>query len=455
MIGPTLSDDLFASKAMREVFSARATVQAILDFEAALARAEADEGLLPTETATLIAAQCRAKRFDLERLAQEGAAAGSVAIPLVLALTDLVARTAPEAAHFVHFGATSQDALDTGLMLQLAKAFELFDTELEQLSDALAELVRSHRRTVMLGRTWLRPTVPITFGIKAAGWLSATTRCRHRLREIRARALVVQFGGAAGTLASLGERGVAVATRLGQALKLGVPDLPWHTTRDRLVEVGAGVALVAGTLGKIARDLSLLTQPEVGEASGLEASGRNGFSTLSRRQIPVRVAAILAVATRVPGLVATLFAAMPQEHERGVSGWHVESESLPEICLLTSGALMHALEGVRRLEVEPERMRANVDAMNGGVLCEAVALALVRHFGRPQAHALVERAWRQAVETKTTLREALESEREVRDRFTVAELEELCDPMSHLGSVDELTQRVLAEHQQLARVSEG
>lgn len=445
-----LYDEMSASKVMREIFSDRAQIQGMLDFEAALARAEADAGVIPKEAATPIAAQCRAKRFDLERLAQEAALTGNLAVPLVAALADLVARNDPAASRFVHFGATSQDAVDTGLVLQLQKALETFDTDLGRMCDALAALVRRHRRTVLLGRLWLQPTVPVTFGFKAAGWLSALVRDRERLRALRPRTLVVQFGGAGGTLAPLGTHGLDVATRLAQGLKLGLPDVPWHAARDRIAEVGAAIGLVAGSLGKMARDISLMTQAEVAEASEQLAPGRGAPSTTLHKRNPIGAGAILAVAARVPGLVGTLFSAMPQEHERGLGGWQAEWDSLPEICLLTSGALVRAIEVVEALEVDPTRMRANLDATRGVILGEVVALALSRHLGSPQAHALVERACRQAVDTGTSLRDVLETEREVTNQLTFAELDELCDPGEHLGLAEAFGERALAEHARLA-----
>jgi len=449
-----LYNELFASKAMHEIFSERTHVQAILDFEAALARAEAGAGVIPEETASAIAAHCRAKRFDLERIAEGTAVAGNVAIPLVAALTDLVARTDPAAAPYVHFGASSQDALDTALVLQLHKALDVFDAELGCLCDALANLVRRHRRSVLLGRTSLQPALPVTFGLKAAGWLSTAVRGRERLRALRPRVLVVQFGGAAGTLASLRHRGLDVATRLAQSLNLGVPDVPWHSARDRLAEVGAALGLVVGGLGKMARDLSLMTQREIGEAFESQAHSRGAPSTMPDRQSTIAASAILAAALRVPGLVATLFAAMPQEHERGLGGWQAEWDSLPEICLLTSGALMHAVRVLSGLRIDTERMRANPEATGGVILGEAVALALARHVGPQKAQALVERACARAVETGLQLRDVLETERELTNHFSVAELQELCDPSFYLGLADDLSERALAEHARIAGGSE-
>ncbi|WP_433929935.1 3-carboxy-cis,cis-muconate cycloisomerase [Sorangium cellulosum] len=451
----SLFDELFASEAMRDIFSDRARVQGMLDFEAALARAEAGLGVIPPEAAAPIASQCRAERFDLDRLAQGAALAGNAAIPLVAALTDLVARQDPDAARFVHWGATSQDAMDTGLVLQLRAALDLLDADLGRLADALAELARAHQRTVVLGRTWLQPALPVTFGLKAAGWLSATARGRERLRALRGGVLVIQLGGAAGTLASLGGRGLEVATHLARDLALAVPDLPWHAQRDRIAEVAAALGLLAGSLGKMARDLSLMMQSEVAEVFEPQAPGRGGSSTMPHKRNPVGAAAILAAATRIPGLVATLLSAMPQEHERGLGGWQAEWESLPEICLLTSGALMHAVHVIEGLEVDAERMRANVDATRGVILAEPVALALARTMGRPVAHALVERACRRARAEGRALRDVLAAEPEVTTHLSVAELDDLCDPAAYLGLAGDWCERALAQHLRDARRSEG
>ena len=451
----SLFDDLFASEAMCDIFSDRARVQGMLDFEAALARAEAELGVIPAQAVTPIATACRAERFEIDRLAQGAALAGNAAIPLVAALVDSVAQENSEAARFVHFGATSQDAMDTGLVLQLRAALDLFDADLKRLGYALTQLVRAHQRTVLLGRTWLQPALPVTFGLKAAGWLSATGRARERLRELRGRVLVIQFGGAAGTLASLGKRGIEVGSLLARDLKLGMPDLAWHTQRDRVVEVAATLGLLVGSLGKLARDLSLMMQWEVGEALEPRAPGRGGSSTLPHKHNPVGAAAILAAATRVPGLVATLLAAMPQEHERGLGGWQAEWESLPEICLLTSGALMHAVHVIEGLSLDADRMRANVDATRGVIVGESVALALAPLMGRAAAHSLVERACRNAIDGSKALLEVLAEEREVTNCLSPTELARLCDTNSYLGQAEEFCARALAEYARIAQRSEG
>lgn len=440
----TLLDGLFASEAMATIFSDRGRVQGMLDFEAALARAEAALGVIPPTAAAVIASQCQAELFDLGALADGAARAGNLAIPLVHALTERVARQDLEAARSVHWGATSQDAIDTGGILQLRAALDCFDADLRRLSAALAHLARKHERTLLLGRTWLQPAPPVTFGLKVAGWLSAVERQRDRHRELRGRVLVVQFGGAVGTLASLGLQGLPIADRLAADLKLAVPDMPWHTQRDRVAETAMVFGLLAGSLGKMARDLALMMQAEVAEAFEPRTPGWGGSSTMPHKHNPVGAAVVLAAAARVPPLVATVLAAMPQEHERGLGGWQAEWEVLPEICLLSSGAVTHALRTVEGLEVDGARMRANLDATRGIVLAEPIALSLARHMDRGAAHALVARACRHAVDRGEPLREVLLREPEVSRHLSVAQIDHLCDPAAYLGLAEAWVDRVLS-----------
>ena len=441
-----LFDELFTSRAMGEVFSDRACLQGLLDFEAALARAEADVGAIPNGAAEVIASQCRSELFDVGALAAGAATAGNLAIPLIRALTDLVAAQGAAAARSVHWGATSQDAIDTGLVLQLRAALDLVDEDLRRLADVLARLAQQHRRTMLLGRTWLQAGPPVTLGLKVAGWLAAIDRQRDRMRELRARVLVLQFGGAVGTLASLGEQALPIATRLGQILNLAVPDLPWHSQRDRVAETGATLGLLAGSLGKMARDLSLLMQSEVAEVFEPRAPARGGSSTMPHKRNPVGAAVILASATRIPALVSTLLSAMPQEHERGLGGWQAEWQTLPEIALLTAGALKHALGVCEGLQVDPDRMGANLASTLGVVLAEPVALALARHMDRTAANTILERASRRAMAEQKPLREILRDEREVTSRLSAEELDRLCDPGAYLGLAEAWIDRVLASH---------
>lgn len=438
-----LLDDLFASPAMTRIFSERARVQALLDFEAALAAAQARVGVVPQEAVAPIAEACRAELFDFERLAEGAARSGNLAIPLVQALTERVLRADPAAARFVHFGATSQDALDTALVLQLRAALDDFELELSRLSTALATLAEQHLGTVLLGRTWLMSAPPVTFGLKMAGFLSAVERERERIAQARPRLLVLQLGGAVGTLASLGPHALGVARELSSGLGLELPDLPWHAQRDRIAEAGMLLGLLTGTLGKLGRDLSLLMQPEVAEVREPRAPGHAGSSTMPHKHNPLACAVMLSAATRVPALVTSLLSAMPQEHERGLGGFQAEWETLPEICRLTSGALARAIEAVQGLEVDEVSMRQNLDATHGLVLAEPVALLLARDLGRAQAHKLLEDVCERAVQQGLSLREALAREPAVTTRLSASELDRVCDVTTYLGQAATWVERVL------------
>jgi 3-carboxy-cis,cis-muconate cycloisomerase len=439
-----LLDPLFRTDAMREIFSDRGRLQGMLDFEAALARAEARLGVIPKAAAPAIEAQCQAKLFDIEALARAAALAGNTAIPMVKALTALVGKKDKEAAGYVHWGATSQDAMDTGLVMQLRSAFDLIDADLARLAEALARLAKKHKRTPLAGRTWLQQALPITLGLKAAGALSAVDRHRVRLSELRAHVLVIQFGGAAGTLASLGGRGLDIARALAAELKLGDPDIPWHAHRDRVAEVATTLGLLVGTLGKIAHDVSLMMQTEVGEAFEPAAPGRGGSSTMPHKRNPVGCAVVLAAATKVPALVSVMLAAMVQEHERGLGNWQAEWETLPEICMLSAGALGQVTQMIEGLEIDTARMRRNLDATHGLILAEAVSAALAPKLGREAAHGLVEQACRHAVEQDKPLRDVLVKDAKVGKLLSTADLDRLLDPANYLGVAEQFVDRVLA-----------
>ncbi|MDF2640850.1 MAG: 3-carboxy-cis,cis-muconate cycloisomerase, partial [Pseudomonas sp.] len=338
-----LFDAYFTAAEMRDVFCDVGRVQGMLDFEAALARAQARVGLVPDALVADIEACCRADAFDFSALAIAIGSAGNSAIPLVKALGKRIAASNPEAERYLHMGATSQDVMDTGLVLQVRSAVTLLERDLQQLGDALAEQAQRHAATPLAGRTWLQQATPVTLGMKIAGWLGALTRHRQRLAEMKPRLLVLQFGGASGTLAALGDQAFAVAQALAAELQLQLPEQPWHTQRDRLVEFASLLGMIAGSLGKMGRDISLLMQTEIGEVFEPAAPGKGGSSTMPHKRNPVGAAVMIAAATRAPGLVSTLFAAMPQEHERSLGLWHAEWETLPELCCLVSGALQQAL----------------------------------------------------------------------------------------------------------------
>jgi len=441
---PRLTEGLYTTEAMRALLSDRSRVQAMLDFEAALARAQAQVGVFPQAVARSIEAQCRADLFDISALSRATADAGNPAIPLIKALTALVARHDAEAARFVHWGATSQDAMDTGLVLQLRAVLALVAADLRLLATALAQVARSHAQTPLAGRTWLQQATPVTLGLKAAGALSAIERHRARVEALRPRIAVLQFGGAAGTLASLGDSGLAIASALAEELDLASPDVPWHTHRDRIAEVATTLGLVTGTLGKLARDISLLMQTEVGEASEPAAAGRGVSSTMPHKRNPVSCAVVLAAAQRVPGLVSVMLAAMVQEHERGLGGWHAEWETLPEICTLTAGALAHSIRTIAGLEVDTQRMAANLEITGGLVVAEAVSMALAAFLGKQSAHEVVERACRRAVDEHRPLLAILDADQAVRAHLSTRDLERLLDPGNYTGSSQAFVGRALS-----------
>jgi len=444
--GNQLFDAYFTAPAMREVFSDRGRVQGMLDFEAALARAEAAVGVIPHVAVAPIQAACQAERYDFAALGEAIGIAGNSAIPLVKALGKVIASGVPEAERYVHLGATSQDAMDTGLVLQLRQALTLIETDLQRLAESLARQAQAHADTPLAGRTWLQHATPVTLGMKIAGWLGALTRHRQRLQELKPRLLTLQFGGASGTLAALGDKALPVAEALAAQLNLQLPEQPWHTQRDRLVEFASVLGLIAGSLGKMGRDISLLMQTEAAEVFEPAAPGKGGSSTMPHKRNPVGAAVLIGAATRVPGLVATLFAAMPQEHERSLGLWHAEWETLPDICCLVSGALRQAQIIADGLQVDAARMRHNLDLTQGLVLAEAVSIVLAQRLGRDTAHHLLETCCKRAVAEQRHLRAVLGDDPQVSTELSADELDRLLDPAHYLGQARIWVERALAEH---------
>jgi 3-carboxy-cis,cis-muconate cycloisomerase len=449
----TLYDELFSYTALENILSDDACVNAMLQFEAALAIAEARTGVIPEAAAQKIAECSRTAKFDLSALGKEAARAGNIAIPLVKALTEAVAQQEKDAARFVHWGATSQDAIDTGLVLQLREALKLVELDLISLGATLAKLAGAHRKTVMVARTWMQQALPTTFGFAVACWLDAVLRQRRRLIEIRPRVLSLQFGGAVGTLAALHGDGPEVARALAAELQLTLPLVPWHAQRDRIAEAAAFFGLLAGTLGKIARDIALQSQTEVGELFEPADQGRGGSSTMPHKRNPVTCSVVLAAAMRVPGLVSTILAAMPQEQQRGLGGWHAEWETLPQITRLSAGALHHLTEMLPQLEVDPQRMRQNLEATRGLIFAEAVSMALAAKIGKMPAHQLVEAACKKALAENRSLQEVFQQDPVLRGHLTPADLERLFDARNYLGSAEEFVERILAEYNEFPRAT--
>jgi 3-carboxy-cis,cis-muconate cycloisomerase len=435
---------MLSSAAMRAICDDFACLQNMLDFEAALARAEAGVGIIPHRAAGPIAEACKAQAFDLAALAEAATKSGNLAIPLVKALTAAVAKADPEAARYVHWGATSQDVIDTAGMLTLRAAIDALLADLDRAVAGFAKQAKQHRHTAMVGRTWLQHALPIPFGLKLAEYAAALNRSRARLRRLRQEALALQFGGAAGTLAALGEHGWRVAEKLAEELDLPLPEAPWHTHRDRLAEAASVMAIIAGTCGKIARDMSLMMQTDVGEAFEPSGEGRGGSSTMPHKRNPVAAATALAAATMAPNLAATIFAAQVQDHERSAGPWHAEWPTLPSLLLVTSGGLAAIVDIAEGLEVDVIRMRANLDTTHGLIMAESVTFALAEKIGKSDAHHLVEAASKKAVAEKKPLREVLAADPKVSTQLDAKKLADLFEPMAYQGVSQALIDRLLA-----------
>ena len=435
---------MFSSAAMRAVCDDAATLQHMLDFEAALARAEAAVGVIPQSAVAPIAAACKAEAFDQAELAEAATRSGNLAIPLVKALTAAVAKADADAARYVHWGATSQDVIDTATMLGLRAAIDALLTDLDRAIAGFARLARKHRDTAMVARTWLQHALPMPFGLKLADYAAALHRSRARLKRLRGEALALQFGGAAGTLAALGDKGQAVAEKLAAELKLPLPDAPWHTHRDRIAEAASVFAILTGSCGKIARDVSLMMQTDVAEAFEPAGEGRGGSSTMPHKRNPVACATALAAATMAPNLAATIFAAQVQDHERSAGPWHAEWPTLPMLQLVTSGALAAIVDIAEGLEVDAARMRVNLDATHGLIMAEALTMALAEKIGKSDAHHLVESLSRKAVSDKRHLRDVLSADAAVTAQLGAETITKLFEPMAYQGVSQALIDRLLA-----------
>ena len=386
-----------------EGFGATALIQHMLDVEAALAKAQAEEGIVPASAATAIAAACRAERFDAERIVADGAVAGSVAIPLVKALTAAVAAHDAKAAAWVHWGSTSQDVIDTAMVLATRASLARIDAGLERAIAALVAHARTHRDTPMLARTLLQPAQVVSVGFKLVAWIAPLVRARRRLHDAAHAALQLQLGGAVGTLSTLGDRGDAVVRRLAAELGLRAPDGAWHTQRDDWVALGCELGVLCGSLGKIALDIGLLAQAEVGEMAEPSGGGRGGSSAMPHKRNPVGSMIVRAVALRTPQRVAALLAAMPQEHERALGAWQAELAEWPHLMLGAEGAVLALADVAAGLSIDAARMRSNIDALNGLVFAEAASALFAGVLGESAAHALFVKLAQRCVAEKRPL----------------------------------------------------
>jgi 3-carboxy-cis,cis-muconate cycloisomerase len=365
---------------MLAVLGDEALLRGALDFEAALAAAQAAEGLIAEADAAAIAAACRILTPDIAALAEEAAHAGTLAIPVVARLRVALQEAHPQAAAAVHRGATSQDLADTALMLQARAAMALLGADAARLGTALVALSERHATTPALGRTLLQGALPITFGLKTAGWLAGVHAARTRLQREGEGTLMLQLGGAAGTLAGIGagETALAVARRMAEALGLGMPVTPWHARREAIAALGAALAILTGAVGKMARDISLLAQNEVAEAFEPRLPGRGGSSAMAHKRNPTGCQVALSAALRAPGLAATLLAGLPQEHERGLGGWQAEAPVLADLFILAHGAVVAMADVAEGLEVDTAAMARNLAAADVGSDTGASALLVQR-----------------------------------------------------------------------------
>jgi 3-carboxy-cis,cis-muconate cycloisomerase len=431
-----LIDSLASTEPLAEIFSDRSILQAMLDFEIALACVESRLGIIPQAAFEAIAAAANPDVFDMAALSRNTLRAGTYGIPLSKALAEVVRAKDASAAGFVHYGATSQDVSDTALILLLKRAQPLIESDLARAQQALRILSDQHQRTMMVGRTLLQAAPPITMGLKAAGWLAAVHRGRTRFSESFAQALVIQFGGAVGTLAALGEKGSDVAQELANDLGLVCPDAPWHTHRDRLAALVCACGVLTGSLGKIARDISLLMQNEVGEAAEPESEGRGGSSTMPHKRNPTGCAVTLAAANRMPGLVASYLSGMVQEHERSVGGWQSEWPTIVAAIQATGVAAASIAEIAEGLSIDSVRMDANLDTTLGAIYAEKAMILLAGELGRDKAHQLLEEAARKAITQHRHLAEVLGEIPEVTKHLDAATIRKLEVAGDYLGSAD-------------------
>ena len=432
-----LIESLATTPSLATLFSDESVLQAMLEFESALAQAEARCGVIPKVAADAITGAARPVHFDVSALADAAFRAGTPAIPLVSMLTDQLRKTDADAAGFVHWGATSQDVADTAMSLLLKRAEPILGKDLLRLETALQGLSEGHKGSVMLGRTLLQPAPPVTLGLKAAGWLASVCRGSRRLQKSFRAAAVLQFGGASGTLAALGDRGISVAKELSAELGFGnSPATPWHTQRDQLATFVCACGVLTGSLGKMARDISLLMQNEVGEAAESGGEGRGGSSTMPNKRNPTACVLTLAAAHRLPGLVASFLSAMPQEHERAVGGWQAEWPIVAAVVQSTGVAIASMAEAAEGLSVDVEKMRFNIENTNGAIFAERAMILIGAKLGRDVALKILSSAVTKSVKEGRNLAAVLAEIPQVTIHISPAELKQLETPEQYLGSAE-------------------
>ena len=431
----SLYSEFFYSKTINELFSDKQTIVQMLRFEGALALAQAENGIIPLEAAQIIENCCQVDFIDIDKLKSEIKLGGNAAIPLVKQLTRIVKNNDVEASKYVHLGATSQDMVDTATVLQMQQYWYWLNDKLAELSDLLVEITKKHRNTLMIGRTLLQQARPITFGLKTSGWLQSIERSKERMKSTQKRVLVIQLGGAVGSgNANLSK---SIQQSLADYLDLK-PSFSWQSNRDNLVEAASFFGILNQSLAKIAKDVSLMMQTEVAEVFEGAAEGKGGSSTMPHKRNPVTCAAILANANRIPNLVATLLASMPQEHERSAGLWHSEWEVLTEILLLTAGSIERGIELIASLEVDDKRMLQNLELTKGLIYAENISLALAIKMGKINAHELVEKACKLAISQQKHLKEILKEM-----NIDLPNLEELFKAENSIGNSLEIIDEIL------------
>jgi 3-carboxy-cis,cis-muconate cycloisomerase len=447
----SIFDSFLTTPEMIAVFDDAAIVQAMFRFEEALSQAQAEAGLIPQTAARAIAGVCKAQLYDIPAIIVAGRRAGSLAIPLVKELTRAVALYDAEAATHVHWGSTSQDVIDTAMVLATRDALQLLDKGLAELTGHLFQLAQQHLATPVLARTLMQPAQVTSFGFKLTGWAAPLVRARARLRECAGRALQLQLGGAVGTLAVMGEQGSQVAARVAEALGLKPADAAWHTQRDQWVRLGMEVAVLTGSLGKIATDLSLMAQGEIAELAEPSGNGRGGSSAMPHKRNPVSAMIGLAAATRTPQHAAALLASMGQQHERGLGNWQAELAEWPPLFLSAHGSLQALNDAFAGLQVDSGRMRRNIDSLQGLVFAEAASIFLAGAIGRPEAHSLLERMTKETVASNRNLAEvlpeAIKADRKLSEKLDIAQLEKLFDPVLAAEPARRLAERQLNDLQ--------
>ena len=440
MFDSVLYRDVFSTPAMRAVFSDDALLKAYVQAEVALAMAQGETGVIPREAAEAITQQAPTIVLDRGQLKSDTENVGYPIVGLVRQLSQELG----ESGRYLHWGATTQDIMDTATVLQLREAVILIEAQLADVMTTLAGLARLHRDTPMAGRTHLQQALPITFGHKAAIWLSSLQRSAERLAQAKPRALQAQLGGAAGTLASLGDRGLDVRAAYARALGITEPDITWHVARDGLVEMVQTLAVICGALGKIGYDVMILMATEIGEVFEPFSSHRGASSTMPQKRNPISSEILLANAKASRDAASLMLDAMVQDLERATGPWHCEWLSLPQACLLTAGSLAQAQFMLSGLIVEPAAMKKNLDSTRGLIVAEAVMMGLAPALGRQSAHDEVYAACRDAFERGDGLLDALLRRPAIASALPREQLAALCEPSNYLGTAAQMVDRVLA-----------